>query len=293
MRSPVVAVACLFAAASSPAFASGLFYGYGRVTMDYEWYHGAREEGLSVPVHEFAFIDSSGAFSAAIQTEANRQAAEGQAITEEANKIRKGESLGGRPITYTYEQAAAREGDAKRYGLRLGSKEGLNFSPITGQDPKKDLLAYGEVSLIAAVWGDILDVNDVFALRHDVITGARWGSVKHYGADGNDDIERHRDGGYFYIPVIYRLGFFLPGNVRYYAEAGIDPITAARIYTGNDALPHDKVFASSLEYRWEEIGFGFRIEKHAGSFTKSERKTVHNPVYQHTLIGAYVAAGLL
>lgn len=277
---------------SPQVYASGLFYGYGHISMDYEWYHGARENNVNMPVHEIAFVDSSGSFRAAMETESNRAAARNDAVYEQERKERNYESFGGRPLTYSYERAVAREGDAKRYGLRLGSDEGLNASSITGGTRGKHLLAYGEISMIAPVTGDVLLERDVLALRHDVVVGVHWGSVKHYNR-GGDDIESNRDGGYFYIPVSWRLSAFTPWGVGGVVEAGIDPITAGRIMLGgNEKLPHDKVYRGALEYRYSDFSAGLRIERHYGSFTKSTRKSVDNPVYQHELVGAYLAVGM-
>lgn len=276
----------------STARASSLKYSYGSINVDYQWYTGSRAS-VSMPVHEFSLHDSSGEFSAALSNVGAQHAAREGAIAEEKRKVREGESLGGpKIINYSWNQAAAQQGDMKEYILRLGSTENIfSLDPITGSGKKK-YQSIAELGLIAAVNGDMLGGGEFFALRHDVIFGFRLGLFRDIDKTRPDNDERNIDTAYFYLPLTYRIGLFLPANIRAYVEAGADPITVVRHYgsKSDSKIPLDLYFAPVVEIRlFDLLNVGVKIEEYKGSFISYDKYAIRNPEYKHRMTTAYVS----
>jgi hypothetical protein len=249
-----------------------------------------------VPVHEFSLLDSSGEFSAALNNASAEYAAREGAIADEKEKVRKGESVGGtKIISYSWEQAAAREGDAKEYSLRLGSNDGIfSTDPIFGND-NEQYQSVAEISMVAAVWGDILGGTEFMGLRHDVILGFRFGSFRDIDLrpnSGRENNDKKMDTGYFYIPLTYRIGMFFPMNVRAFLEAGADPITVVRHYgsKSDTKIPLDIYLAPAVEMRFFNLlNIGVKMEEYKGSFISYDKYKIKNPEYKHRMITTYVS----
>lgn len=288
----------MVALALTPSLAlaeSGFKYWYSELNSDFEYYTGTRTRDAKVKVHEFSLNDSSGAFSAALQTTANRLSAEAGAINEENRKIKNGESLGGKTLTYSYEQAAAQEGDTRIYSLRLGStKNAFSMETFDTDKSKDEMVTYAELGMIAAVAGDLLYGSDYGAARYDVMFGARWGGIRVNDLKAPRGDDNHKNAGYFYLPLSYRLTFFLPLGFRAMAEYGQDPITLVRNLGDRQGqkIPLDRFVNLGVEYRYDIFGVGFQYEAYRGSLITNWGKDVVNPVYKHKMLGIYAVVGL-
>ena len=277
-------------------FASALRYSYGDITVDYEFYTG-RKSKVKMAVHEFNLLDSSGELSAGLSNMSSEYAAREGAIADEKEKVRKGESAGGdRIITYNYQTVAAKAGDAKEYGLRLGSQDSIfSTDPLFGNDKKEQYISSAELSMLAAFWGNLLLTNDHVAVRHDVIFGLRFGSFRDIDRrpeSGRETTDRKTDSGYFYLPLTYRVGIFAPFGIRAFVEAGGDPITAVRHFasSGDDRIPLDTYFAPAVEKRFFDLlNVGLRIEEYTGSFIAYDKYKIKNPRYKHRMVAAYLS----
>jgi hypothetical protein len=289
-------LACLPLFSSQVRAESGLKYWYSSLSSDFEYYTGTRTKGAKVNVHEFSLADSSGAFSAALQTTGNRMAAEAGAINEERRKIEKGESMGGsKMLSYSYEKAMAREGDAKIYSLRLGSTENAFSSETFSTDRNKDgMVTYAEIAMVAAVDSGVLYQGEYFGIGYDVVFGARWGGIRVNDLKAPKGPDVNKNAGYFYLPLSYRLSFFLPFGVKAFAEYGQDPITLVR-HVGDRSgpkIPLDSYINAALEYRYEIFGVGFQYEAYRGSVVTNWGESVVNPVYKHETMGLYAVVGM-
>ncbi len=275
---------------------SGLKYWYSSLNSDFEYYTGTRTSNAKVNVHEFSLNDSSGAFSAALQTASNRMAAEAGAINDENRKIAKGESVGGpKVLSYSYENAAAQDGDTKIYSLRLGSTENAFSSETFSTDRKKDgMVTYVELAMIAAMTGDMITTNEFFALRYDILIGARFGGIKVNALNSLNSEDRYKDAAYFYLPATARFGFYFAHNISLKVEYGQDPITLVRNLSDSDKpkIPLDRYSGLALEYRVDVYGFGLQYEGYRGSAIMGAGKNVVNPVYEHEMIGLYAVLGM-
>jgi hypothetical protein len=275
---------------------SGLKYWYSRLNSDFNYYTGTRTKDAKVNVHEFSLADSSGAFSAALQTTGNRMAAEAGAINEENRKIAKGESLGGPKIlNYSYEQAVARQGDAKIYSLRLGSTENAFSSETLDTDRAKDgMVTFAEIAMIASVKNGILHTNDIFTVGYDLMFGGRWGGIRVNDLKANADNDKHKNAGYMYLPLSYRLNFFLPLGLTLMAEYGQDPLTMLRHFGDRkgEKMPLDQFINLAVEYRYDIFGVGFQYENYRGSAITNWGEKVVNPDYKHEMMGAYLVVGM-
>jgi|GEM_PF-2800992 len=291
----IFAVAGFFGA-TGDVYASSVRYSYGDIEVDYQFYTGRRSK-VKMAVHEFNLLDSSGELSAGLSNMSSEYAAREGAIADEKEKVRKGESAGGdRIVSYSYETVAAKAGDGKEYGIRLGSQDSVfSTDPLFGNDKKAQYISSAELSMIATIWGGMLGSNQFMAVRHDVIFGLRWGSfrdIDRSAGSGREGVDRKTDSGYFYLPLTYRLGFFAPFAIRAFIEAGGDPITALRHYggSGKDKIPLDTYFAPSIEKRFFELmNVGLRVEEYTGSFISYDKYAIKNPSYKHRMVAAYIS----
>jgi hypothetical protein len=273
---------------------SSIQYHYGTLKVDYESYTGARRS-LDMRIQEFSIVDASGEFSAGLSNISSRYAAEQGAVAEEKRKVREGESAPGtKIISYSWQERAAAEGDAKRYGLRLGSTESIfSLDPITGSDANK-FSSLAEFSLIGALDTDVLWAADSFLLRHDLYWGFRLGFFRDFDLTSPlrvSSIDRKFDTGYFYLPFSYRVSLILPFGLTGYGEAGIDPITMVRhqFSDDNQKIPHDIVLTSGVEYRALSImSVGWRMEEYRGSSVVSTEYQIHNPEYRQKMVTFYI-----
>lgn len=273
---------------------SGLRYGYYRMNTDYEYYGGLRSKNVKLNVHEFMLSDASGEFSAGLQTAGNQMAAEAGAINEENRKIEKGESVGGpKVLNYEYEKAQAVSGDARIYGLRLGSSENA-FSGKTffGDSADDGLTTYAEIFLALGLGGGSLLQSDLFSLSWASSVSFRFGGIKQTDKAAMDSEDKFRDASFLYVPVSGQLIASFPFRLRTGVESGLDPFTLYRQKLDNTAIPLDLYFAAFAEYRTELFGFGLNMERYRGSIITGRHKPVKHPVYQHQMIGAYAVLGM-
>jgi len=275
---------------------SGLKYWYSKLNSEFNYYTGTRTKDVKVNVHEFSLNDSSGAFSAALETTSNRLAAEAGAVNEENRKIAKGESVGGPKIlNYSYEQAVARQGDSKIYSLRLGSTENAFSSQTFSTDRKKDgMVTFAEIAMIASVANGILHTNELFTVGYDVMFGLRWGGIRVNDLKANDNLDKYKDVGYMYLPLSYRLNFFLPLGLKAVAEYGQDPLTLVRNLGDRqgEKIPLDQFINLALEYRYDIFAAGFQYESYRGSAITNWGEKVVNPDYKHDMMGVYAVLGM-
>lgn len=281
--------------ASGVSEASGVRYGYYNFSADYEYYGGLRTNGVRLNVHEFSLNDSSGEFSAAMQTTANRLSAQAAAENKEREAVRKGESAGGPKIlTYQYEQAQARSGDSKIYGLRLGSTDNaFNGEPITGNTKKDGLITHAEIFLKSAFYGGVLYSNDLMSVAWNMILGFRWGGIKQNDKSQAENTDKFRDAGYFYVPLTGRISAFLPFSISAGFESGLDPITLFRQHALDVEMPLDRFYSAFVEYRFDVLAVGLHMERYLGSLIAGPGKKIKNPVYDQELIGAYILLGVM
>lgn len=273
---------------------SSIQYHYGTLKVDYESYTGARRS-LDMRIQDISLVDSSGEFGAALSNTSSRYAAEQGAIAEEKRKVREGEAAAGTKIvSYSWQEKAAVSGDAKRYGLRLGSTESIfSLDPITGSDEDK-FSSLAEFYLIGALDSDVLWPADFFLLKHELFWGFRLGLFRDFdlfSPTRTSSIDKKMDTGYFYLPLSYRLSFHLPFGLMAYGEAGIDPITLVRhqFSDDNQKIPHDIVLTSGVEYRVLEYwGLGWRMEEYRGSSIVSTKYQIHNPEYRQRMMTFYI-----
>ncbi len=275
---------------------SGIKYWYSELKSDFAYYTGVRTKDATVKVHEFSLSDASGELSAGLQTAGNRISAEAGAINEERQKIQKGESLGGpKTLSYTYERAQAQGGDAKIYSLRLGSTKNAFSMETLDTDRNKDgMVTYAEIAMIAPVSGDIIFGNDWFTTRYDIVFGGRWGGIRVNDLKASDESDKYKNVGYLYLPLSYRMTFFLPLGFQALAEYGLDPITLVR-HVGDrqgQKIPLDIFINAAAEYRYEMFGIGLQYEKYRGSAVTNWGKSIVNPDYQHEMLGLYAVLGM-
>jgi hypothetical protein len=275
---------------------SGIKYWYSELKSDFTYYTGARTKDAKVKVHEFSISDASGELSAGLQTVGNRMAAEAGAINAERQKIEKGESLGGpKTLTYTYERAQARSGDAKIYSLRLGSTENaFSMETLSTNRNKHEMVTYAEIAMVAPVLGDILFGGDWLAARYDLVFGGRWGGIRVNDLNAQNDSDKYKNAGYLYLPLSYRMTFFLPFGFQALAEYGVDPITVVRHYGDRqgEKIPLDHYMNAAVEFRYEFFGVGLQYEKYRGSAVTKWGESIVNPAYQHEMLGVYAVLGM-
>ena len=300
-RLPFTACALLgLTSISQNSYGSRVTYGYSQYKAKYED-PALNDDGTAgnfeanLNVHEFILWDSSGKLGAALDTAANKAAAEAGAINEERRKVAKGESSGGPKIlTYQYERAKPQQGSGRRYGLRLGSNKSAFSSETLWSEPEENgTISYAEISLVGFTPAKVLLDTTYFAIASSWYFGFRWGGYANKGETRDLPSMKH---GYAYVPLGYQLSFLLPFSIKLNILAGIDPISAIRHYgsaEGNKP-PIDNFVVTQLEYTFAEVWHvGLKNEIYKGfgitDWSKGRNKYPH---YEHEMLGAYVAWGL-
>lgn len=273
---------------------SSIQYHHGRVTMKYKTYMNTPAE-TSMPVFEISLLDSSGALSAGINNASAQYAAREGAVAEAKREVREGEALPGpKMISYSWQEQAAQGGDVKRWGLRMGSTEGMySLSNISGHKSQK-YSSLAEFFLIGNIDRDVWLTTDYFMIRGDTFWGFRLGLFRHVdqtttGPTLNPD--RKIDSGYFTLPLTYRIGLITPIRLHLYLEAGFDPVTAIRHYGSKrkDKIPNDILITPSVEFRvFQHVGIGMRVEEYRGSMIQSDRYDVVNPEYKQRMVTGFI-----
>lgn len=284
--------------AATIAQGSGVSYSYLELTGNFDWYTGSNYGDHKINVHEILLHDSSGALSASLETMGNRLSAQAKAENEERRKIREGESLGGpKTLTYSWQKAAAVEGDTKIYGIRLGSSDNpFSMDPVTHNTSEDGLITYGEISMVAGIDNSNLIESENVLLTSAWYLGFRWGGINSNDFSRKENKEKAISAGYFYIPLTYRLKVFTPISVELWGEAGGDVVTAIR-HLGSKSdtkIPLDSIVTAGAGYRLEnQINFGIKYEQYKGSLVSGWGKKYEyvNPKYQHSMLGGYLAYG--